>query len=305
MRLMKNKKGIFFTILAIAILSLFLISYTLYSSAQERKAVQKRIATLNNFVFSVEKDLPRQVYISGFRIILLFEEKIVESGEYTTNFEPRFNEAFFNGTFDGSTVAIMQEATFPDINEHLQESAAKINAFANLTNPSITVSQDNPWSVKVSLTADLFVKDNSNLALWNRTAEIVAYIPIEYFEDPIYVVGTGGAFSIKINRTVYDSPIGADLSNLLDHAEKFYYINTTISPSFLDRLQGNLDARSPYGIESIVDRTNQDIPDNGDKSIVDYIYFSENNPDSCNIEGMPSWFKLDNEHLSVYGVSCV
>lgn len=306
-----NKKGIFFTILAVAILSLFLVSYTTYSSAQERKAVEKRILTLNNLIFSVEKDLPRQVYISGFRIIIFFEKKITVSGASIPNFDSAFNEIFFNETFNGGAdpelTDLMQEATFLDINKHLQEAAAKINAFANLTNPSLNVSQDDPWNVKVTLTADLLVKDNSNLASWNRTAKIVAYIPIENFDDPFYTIGTRGLVTNKINKTAYSVPIA--LSNLQNHAGNSYYIAHSDAPSFLKRFKGEYTG-DVNGIESLVNTKelgDQFIsqPEYGlsvlDKSVVDYIYFDPLNSGQPYSTPLGNWIKIDDNHCSVSG----
>ena len=47
-----NKKAIFFTLLVIVMLSLFLISYIFYSVVKSREALNKRIETMNNFVFA-------------------------------------------------------------------------------------------------------------------------------------------------------------------------------------------------------------------------------------------------------------
>lgn len=312
MRLIKNKKGIFFTILAVAILSLFVVSYTLYSSAQERKAVEKRITTLNNFVFSVEKDLPRRVYISGFRIIFLFEKKIAKTGNYITNFDAKFNEIFFNGTIDGladsDVTSLMSDAYFPAINSKLQENAKSINAVANLTNPSITVTQEDPWNIKITLTANLLVKDNTNLASWNRTAKIVAFIPIENFADPLYMKGTRGLVPNKINKTTYNIPI--TLPNLQSHAENSYYINHADAPSFLNRLKGDFTS-DVNGIESLVntnklaDQFSQQ-PGYGlnvlDKSIVDYIYFDPSNTGTPYSPPLNNWIKIDTAHSGTYGI---
>src|SRR3989344_6647454 len=93
-----NKKGIVFTILAIAILSLFAVSYSVYSFVQNREGIDKRIKTMNSYVSSLEEDIPRKLYISGYRIIFLMEEKIIQEGKYLENIDANFSEAFFTGT---------------------------------------------------------------------------------------------------------------------------------------------------------------------------------------------------------------
>ena len=55
--MMKNKKGIFFILIVIVIISLFAVSFIVYESFQDRESVQTRVATMNAYLFSVEKDL--------------------------------------------------------------------------------------------------------------------------------------------------------------------------------------------------------------------------------------------------------
>src|SRR3989344_2601743 len=103
-----NRKGFFFTGIAILLLSLFLASYTFYEDVQERKSVQKRVETMNSFLFSIEKDLERQLYVAGFRSILTMENKIVETGNYVNNANIKTEELFFNGTYNDESQEIMQ-----------------------------------------------------------------------------------------------------------------------------------------------------------------------------------------------------
>lgn len=303
--IIRNKKGMFFTILVISLLSLFLVVYTSYSVISERKTINKRIETMNNFVFSAEKDLSRQLYISGYRAIFLFEKQIVEKGVYVSDINSSFQEIFFNGTIKGETQEIMNGAKFSDIQNSINHSADKINVAVSFSKYNVSISQDNPWSVKISLTTDVFIEDKNNLAFWNKTETAEAYVPVEGFEDPIYTLNTNGKITRKINRTNFIVFVsGTDVSNLTSHIQNFYYINSTLAPSFLDRLQGKLDVNSQFGIESLVylpELSTQGITIKS-KSCVDYIYFSSSSPDSDNIQGMPSWFMLDDSHLDVYQV---
>lgn len=301
---MKNKKAMVFTLIAIALLSLFLVSYGFYTIAEDRKTTNKRVGTLNNFVFSLEQDLPRQLYISGFRTIFLFEKRISESGEYITDFNSTFEECFFNGTIYDEYQELMDGVTFPGIINSINEKAANINADVNILNPKVSITQDNPWDIKINLQADLLVRDKSNLVSWNRSFSVDSYVSIENFEDPLYIVNTNGLISNNINKTPYEFFVqGSDISNLEEHVENSYYIASSTAPNFIDRLQGK-NSLSPNGIESLVylpDLSKQGITIK-QKSVVDYIYFSEDNPVSYQILGMPAWFRLDNEHLDDYEV---
>lgn len=306
-----NKKAVFFTLLVISILSLFLVSYTIYSVAEDRESINKRIKTMNNFVFSMDKDISRKLYISGFRIIFLFNKKIVETGNYITNLNATFEEVFFNATFYGETdediQTLMEKSTFSGIQDSINENAKSINININMSNPNLSVSQEDPWNIKVSLKTDLLIEDKGRLALWNRTVVFNSYIPIKNFDDPLYILNTNGLVINKVNRTIYEPFVqGNEISNLKKHAENHLYTNSTSAPSFLDRLEGKTTANE-NGIESLVylpDLSAQGISVR-DKSVVDYVYFSDNNPVSCNIQGtpsMPSWFKLHNPGF--YGATC-
>ena len=303
-----NKKGVFFTLAVIVIISLFLVTYTFYTEVQKRNAIQKRIETMNNFVFSIEQDLPRQLFASGFRIIFSLENKMIETLAYRTGLESDVQELFYNGTLNGESISIMMGATYSDIQTSLSQKADKTNANVVLSNPTFSITQEDPWNIKAKLTVDMLIEDKNNLSFWNRTSTIEKYIPISNFDDPLYIIETNGIVVKKIEKTPHTIFVqGSDISNLLNHSLSSYYIENNASTSFLDRLKGQTNP-STNGIESIVNL--QDLSSRGisvqDKTVVDHIYFSTSNPSACNTlpAGMPSWFKLDSVSLSTYNVSC-
>lgn len=295
-----NKRGIFFTVLVILILTMFVISFAFYSQIQERKTTQKRIETMNSFLFSIEKDLPRQVYVSGFRTIFLIEGQIVESGSYVSSLDSIFQESFFNGTISGVPQPLMIGATFPEIQAKMQDKAAKINANITLSNPVLTVTQDDPWNVKFILTTDFLMEDLSGLVFWNKTETTVSYVPVENFDDPIYLVNTGGIFSNKISKALDVS----DFTGMDSNYTK--YMNNSDAPSFLGKLQG-LETPDENGIESLVNLeklSNLGINAKEGVTIVDHSYFSLNPLPGCHVQGKEGWFLLDPGHLAAYGLSC-
>jgi hypothetical protein len=297
-----NKRGIFFTTLVLVILTLFLISYTLFTQINDRKTIQKRVETLNNFFFSIEQDIPRQLHTSSFRILFLFEKRILEKGEYIDNINARFAETFYNGLVYGESnseiEAIMLGATFPEIESKLQEKADKINADISLEGPSIIVSQDDPWRLKITLPINLSLVDKSGLVSWNKSIDITAYVNIEGFEDPTYPLESNNIANVNnISKSPYTT--FPDNTALQDHAVKTYYLANTDAPSFIDRLQGDFELASPYGIESLA------VPKLVSKSqvsIVDHEYF-QNTPATTIPSGMPGWFYIDDDHTSTYQIS--
>ncbi|MEK6894092.1 MAG: hypothetical protein AABX10_01380 [Nanoarchaeota archaeon] len=300
-----NRKGIFFTLIVIAAVSLFLISYTFYRNYSDRTATHDRISSLNTFIFSIEENLERQIFISGFRSLFIMQTESVENGVYIQNVNNSLNELFFNGTYNSLQQPIMIGATFDDIQEDIQQKANKVNAYITLSNPSIYITQSDPWYVDVILAVNVNAQDQGNLVTWNKTQIYTSKIPIKNFEDPVYLLNTGGVITNKIERTPFTSfSNGSSVSNLNNHTSSRYYKSSIQAPSYLNRLQGS-NAASEFGIESLVyipQLSNQGITIQ-DKSIVDYIYFSSSFPISCRITGTPNWFKIDLPHIADYNLT--
>jgi len=305
---MKNKKAQIFTLLAIFIIVLMFVSFEIFSIVDQRHPIKVRVSTMDNFLNSVEQNLERQAFISGFRIIFLSLDEITRSGNYISNTDSFFNEAFFNGTINGEPNEILIGATYSDLINSINNEADKINVVISFQNPRINITQENPWFVKFTLITDFTMQDQSGLARWEKEQEISASIPITGFEDPLYIINTNALVSKKINQTIYEGIYaqGSDVSNLLSHLNNNYYTENPNAPSFLKRLEGDLSS-DVNGIESFVDTT--ELSRQGisvlDKSIIDYIYFSANNPIKYSVAGMPSWFKIDNQnnHLEKYNVT--
>ena len=301
---MKNKKAQIFTLIAISLIALLFVSYSVYSYAENRDSIKTRVQSMDNFLFSLEKDLQREIYVFGFRTIFLAEDQITKSGNYISNLDDFFQKAFFNGTVYGNNSDILTGVTYEDLLDLINQKSEKINVEIISTNPTLQVLHQDPWHISFIFTFNLTMQDKSALATWNKQENITAQVEVEGFEDPIYLLNTNGKITNKINKTIYQPFVeGVSVSNLAIHSRNSFYINTTLSPSFLNRLQGNL-APDENGIESLVylpDLTQQGIIVK-QKSVVDHIYFSDNNPDSHNIQGMPNWFRINQEHLDLYGV---
>jgi hypothetical protein len=295
----------FFTIVAVVMIIPFLIFYAYHSSVDESGAINARINTMNNFVFSLEQDIPRQLYIAGYRTIFIFEKKISNEGSYISDLNSSFNELFFNRSLNGIDEEIMTGATYEDIKTSMEDMGKNINVNVFVQSNSIRMMQEDPWRIKIVFDAIISVEDSGGLASLNKSGKYYAYIPIESFEDPLYMISTSGLVARKINKTVYNPLVnGEDAANLSLHNQQGLYIASNLAPSFLDRLEGKSSANE-FGIESLVYLP--ELSEQGilvqQKSCVDYIYFSDQNPSSHNIRGMPSWFYLDSGHLNLYNAA--
>ena len=273
---------------------------------QSREPINTRINSMESFLSSLERNIERQLFVFGFRTLFLAEDYITKTGNYIPDVTLLFNESFFNGSIFGESSDVLEGAKYSDIVNEINYYASKINVDVSFDAPSIEVTQDNPWEIKLIFSANLTMSDKSGLAMWQRQETVNSSIGIRGFEDPLYIVNTNAKIASKINKTIYEGIYvsGNDVSNLLSHMQAGYYTSNTEAPSFLNRLSGNLTA-DKNGIESLVDlsRLSGQGITVSDKSVVDYIYFSASNPANKAVNGMPSWFKLDDAHLAKYNAT--
>ena len=296
----------FFTVIVIFIITLFFMSYTIYDYVVDRSSVNKRVETLNNFVFSIEQDVPRYLYIAGFRTVFLIHEEIVATGSYIGSVEDSFDELFYNGSLNGVEKDLMSGATFDYMVDSFGQFADKVNANISFGVPDVLIDQVDPWNIRVRLNLSMRVYDEGGLVSWNKSMVVDSLVPIEDFEDPMYLIETG-----LVTNTIVRSPYevfvdGVDVSNLSSHVENSYYVASDSAPSFLDRLEGR-NVANENGIESFVylpGFTAQGVS-TSDKSCIDYVYFSSSNPSHFSVNGMPSWFGIDDEdgHVARYGLA--
>lgn len=310
-----NKKAIFFTFIAILLLSALVLSFSVYTRYRLRTkalVIETRVNTMNSFMKDVDKDIIRGSFISAHRSILSITEYISANGVFVNDTSQAFEEVFLNGTIGGEQQSLMSDTTFTDWISKTQSEARKINLELDFTVNEVVINQSGPWSVDVYLDIGLYAADATDIASWNVTKNLKSTVPIEGFEDPVYAVKSGGKMLNMINRTPFDDFVtGNDTSNLQQHTENSYYLEWSTAPSFLMRLEGNLNA-SPCGIESLVDL--QKLIDQGEsvgaRSAVDHIYWTNKTATSYYIDNMPSWFMMDDEynadedmtHLELYEV---
>lgn len=295
--LIRNKKGIFFTMLAIVLLSLFMLSVTLIPGVFQGRDARNRVESLDKFVIAVEEDLSRQLFISGFRTIFLMEQDIISSVSPIFGVDSVFQEAFFNGTYNGIDQELLEGTSFDEIMEALRDRGKRINANVSFYNPSLEVRQDDPWNVKIILSGNLVIEDFAGLALWNKSSSYEGIVSVSNFDDPLYLLESNGMMLNKV--------IEGNISDLNDHLDNSYYIASNTGPSFLDRFSGGTGS-NVNGIESLVNlqELSQHIPAKNGISVVDYLYFGNEDAGCAVIGGYPSWFRLDDGHLGIYGVGC-
>ena len=313
-----GKSGIFFTLISILLASLLVISlmsYSDYSRTNTARVIETRINTMNSFISNLDKDMRRGVYTSGFRSLLAIVSYSVENGTYINNLSSSFREVFLNGTLNNTEFSLVENSSFGLWMSRMETQARALNIYVNFSVSNVSIMQTNAWHVDVIVNASVFVKDINNLANWSFNENIKEQIPIIGFEDPVYSIETGKKVVNTIERSNLTNFIGEDnstgnLSLLVNTSE---YTLWTNAPNYLMRIQGNLSAsKDNTGIESLVNL--ERLENLGvtvyNKSVVDYVYFSNLNPKKHRIKNMPDWFKLDalnntnksKNHLTKYQV---
>ncbi len=311
MKSLNCKKGSMYFISIVLLISL--LFYFITSSSSNRTVTQSYITAIEltkDFVEDFERDLKRVVYIISFRALLSIEERIVKYGTFSSDLNKEFKEAFYNGTIYNENMSNMINNSFRVWLLKLNETLSKQRLSLQINHTDVTIYQNSltgPWFVGVNFTLNYTLLDLKTNARISRGILIQSLISIIEFEDPVFLINTLGRYSRTIRKSPYYNHfvVEGNTTNLLNHTYHGYYIHTNSSPSFLMRLQGNL-SKSKYGIESLVDINA--LLEQGleikNKSIVDYIYFSEENPKSYRINNTPFWFRLDNtsSHLKIYQV---
>lgn len=309
-----NKKGIFFTFIAIGLVSLVVYSFVIHIGYIYRDSmfvIETRVNTISSFIKDVEVDINRGFYISSFRALLAIQSNIASNQSFIPDVEAAFEEALFNSTVRNESNHLIVNASFTDWVEKIQEEADKIDLAVNITAQNVTLNQSGPWTINAEMDILINITDKKKTAYWVRHKHITTHLDIEGFEDPVYSQSTYGKVTTSIKQA--NSTNFNDLDVLKEHISNSYYIESERAPSFLMRMEGNL-SNSSMGIESIVNYNKLLVQGITPKttSMVDYIYFANGTVSSCKInetnnESNHDWFRLDdtdNYHLNKYDVTC-
>jgi len=295
-----GKRGVFYTITALLLMSVFLFSFlsiTKYRYSTKAFVIETRVNTINDFIGDVERDIERAVFITSHRALLSMIEIIVENQSYIDNVETRFQELFFNGTYKNNVTNFMINNSFDIWEDRIKQKAADLDIDIDFINKSVSVGQEDPWHVHTELSFTLIIGDIKGTANFTKKYDIEADVPIEFFEDPTYRLNTNGLVikPVIISNFSYFVGSGCDTTNLEMYNDETMYVAFEDAPSYLKRLEGDLSS-DENGIESLVNINEFVMQGMGvyDKSIVDYIYFGGSDPTKYHVQGLDSWFKIDN-----------
>ncbi|MBR9690569.1 hypothetical protein GOV08_02690 [Candidatus Woesearchaeota archaeon] len=298
-----KKRAAIFTISSILLVGVLISQVAMVTQTTYRQKsfiVLSRINSMNDFIGSVEEDIPRSMLISGYRALISMQKHLADNGTFVDVSEV-FEELFLNGTIDGVNQSLMANASINEWAVRINDEAAYLNINVNLTPRNVYLYHKDPWSITIQFNTTLHITDFNSLASWYFNETYEKEISILTFEDPLYTIKSSDKVTntiLRANDTDFVDDATNDTTVLYNHLNNSYYIASTDGPSFLMRFEGNL-SNSNYGIESLVNRedfSKQSIP-TYDKSVVDWQYFNDSydeSSDYCNYDddGMPSWFRI-------------
>ncbi len=309
-----KKKGMYFTLMTIAFLFVFLFVFMMpsYKRINERMSViEMRVDSMNDFVKDLERDVERGIYISSYRALMALEEYIIREGKFLNNTEEMFMEALLYGTVNSTNSTLMIGSTLPQWLENIRLESNKLKINVSMVLHETDIFQTDPWHVVVWTNISFYIDDTAGIASWRREQQIESQIKINSFEDPLYIVYSLGRITNVINATPYQGnytfkKVKWNVSNLMEHIENSYYVDSGDAPSFLMRFENNLTSSGCCGIESMVNLikvSEQGLSVHGDSSIIDYHYWTDSGDGDYRINFTPDWVKLDSGHLERYNLT--
>ena len=315
-----QKRGIFFTFIAITIMALFIIIYTPQadiSLQKDTQAVKNRISSLDNYASDLESSYFEAVLRAAtYKTILSLAYYVESTGLKIPDLDSAFSEVIVNGTFNGIPIdaitgkKIMENNTITNWSNKIIETAKdtyNVNTTIKVNN--VAVYQTSPWNIDARLSIDINIK--SNVAEWNReNVTVISTISIEGFDDPLYIINTNRAYINKIKRSSVEF-YQWNISQTREHLRNGTYVHweNSDAPNFLMRF-GNITTNSSCcGIESLVN-PNKINPSDQIESYADYQFFNQTYLAQCsqlyNITGLWNefrYFKLDIDHVTRYNIT--
>ena len=314
-----GKKGMFLTFISIAIIAAVIIIFTPsgLDLSKNMPVIKTRVSNVNEYVLDLENVyLENALKATGRKTLIGLIGHVKDNGFFANavEFENAFSEVLLYGEYNGNNIGVMYENTYNDwLNQIVITAKNTYNidtTFSPIQLTDIQVYQIRPWFIEVE--ADITFSVTSETASWTRDVTIKTEISVENFDDPYYLVNTGGSYINKIRKsdTKFDEWSDEKVIDFIEDGN-YTHFEDGQAPSFLMRFYNDISASSCCGIESLVNPNNPSIS-NKDVSYVDYLYWSsvENcaNPpytllrvDKIHTE-FPN-FKFDLNHLAKYKLS--
>jgi len=301
---LKNKKGMFFSIIVTSIIILILVSMNINYETDinlKNSYTLEYAKDLENFVIDTSNDFERAFYISFYRTILSANEYISQYQEFITRKD--LLSLIVNGTIKNEKINLSANDNLNDWKKSILNLAENYKIDFDFEIIDFNIYQKDLWNLESSLLIVFNFTSENNKINYSFSKFFVTQINIIEFEDPFYnYFGNGRIFS-----TIYDSKYSFEeiFSNQTIFDEIILnkkYIANLDAPSFLNRLQGNFSS-SEFGIMRIINLEDLDINMRINSSLADYIYWQGEVESYFLNNSDISWLRLDQENIDYYGLT--
>lgn len=294
-----NKKAIFFSLMAILLISIILLSakpqfnVTLVNRVP---VIESRVYIANSFVTDVNTNyLDRVLYVSGTSALNSYIKNITTEKKYDspTDFQRKMRELMINGTLDNSVKKYNNNTIQNLLNNisNLAESSLLLDVSFNIGDSQIfQSSQTGPWKIGFNMSFSYFV--NASIAQWNVSKNITSMISLIGFEDPLFLINTSSSLPSTRRYIQKTDFVNWNVTNLEIFINSSKYKYDEESPSFIGRLTNDLSSSECCGIQSFINSSDAFWMKDGNiggnltdhfrnVSFVDYCYLGADTP-ICN-----------------------
>lgn len=315
-----NKKGVFFTFIAILLITVLMIVFspeTEISFNKDIPVVKTRVTKINDFITDFEivylKEILRSTTYKALTSLTYYMD---EEDKFLTDLQSDFNEVVLYGTINSVPIdqitgkTIMANDTFINWTNRIKVYAKDaLNVDLNFTIKNTSIYQTTPWLIDINLVLDYSL--SSETASWSRNnVVIITKLSTDALYDPWYYANTNGTYKKKVIKTdikYYEW----DISNFKKFIknETYYHWQNSSASNFLMRFTNTFLPSSCCGIESAVN-PNKITPSNVLESYMEHQFWNHTYLDQCdelyNVTGI--WdeydgFKLNFDNLIRYNLT--
>lgn len=305
-----KKKGMAYLLIvsfvAVVVVGIFLVQQT-FEYQEYQRVEGTKISVMNSFIDNLNSDMERVIEIGSYRAFIALEDYVAARGEFLEDIDDSLEEVLTNGTIDGTQAILMNDSSLQAYFETVNVLMNRRGIDTDYEIKNIETNQESPWDVEIVVKAEIIVSDVEETARWNYTEEFSSVVNIEGLRDPLFSVKTENRVPSTVTRQNQTLVENGDTSNLEEHIEGTYYIESEKAPSFLQRFENDYNANEK-GLESIIDLrdlSDQDIAVDVDRIKVDYKYFNELEGDkACDFEGVDEdlYFVITEDRIENYEV---
>jgi len=307
-----GKKGIFFTLIAITIVTILMFSLTgapKVNYYKDKIVLESEFLILNSFVKDLKDNYVKNVlYTQSKRALIALVNITKPSGSGPIpNLEARFEELVLNGEYLGVSRPEMKEMAMHNWSNEISNLADNLYKIeSNFTIENINIYQTSPWFVDVSV--DALINASKRNISYHMNKSINLKISIIGLNDPIFSMA---GYERLIEKSTINNYNISTIDNMIISGD---YRENSWAPNFIMRLQNDTRNSTCCGIESLINSSFPVIPGDGNVSYVDYLFWSTNR--SC-VDGIYSIynftgfgtipqafnFKLDLQYMGFYGIN--